>query len=161
MRDFTPPRAALHFSCPRHGPAPAGLPAMSIEASQYIEMEASFRSRRGLASSERVTELLRRYEDQPVSRLARWIVDRDVLSVEWSSRLMLPLFQFDPASMLPRLEVREVIRELAPVLGDWSLTLWFARPHALLGGAVPVDAIDSDPEAVFDAARAERFLVRG
>ena len=87
--------------------------------------------------------------DQPISMLARWIVDREVLSVHWQSRMMVPLFQFDRASMLPRRPVREVIGELAPVLDDWLLALWFARPNVLLGDVAPVDAIGAagDPRS--------------
>jgi len=95
------------------------------------------------------------------ARLSRWIVDRDVLSLKWSSRMMVPLFQFDRFSLLPHPAVGEVIRELAPVLGDWSLALWLVRPHALLGCLAPVVAFQHHAPAVVDAARAQRYLVCG
>jgi hypothetical protein len=128
---------------------------------QYSEMEAAFRPHGGIVGCDGVIELLHKRTDQPISRLARWIVDREVLSVHWQSRMMVPLFQFDRASMLPRSPVREVIWELAPVLDDWLLALWFARPNVLLGDDAPVDAIEANERAVVDAARVERFLLRG
>jgi hypothetical protein len=145
----------------RCGPTSAALPALDIEASEYRELESAFRQRGGLVESETLTELLRTRMDQPISRLSRWIVDRDVLSLTWSSRMMVPLFQFDPFSLLPHPAVGEVTRELAPVLGDWSLALWLVRPHALLGCLAPVVAFQHHAPAVVDAARAQRYLVCG
>ena len=132
-----------------------------FEARQYSEMEAAFRPHGGIVGCDDVVRLLSRRADQPVSMLAHWIVDREVLSVHWQSRIMVPLFQFDRASMLPRGPIREVIRELAPVLDDWLLALWFALPNVLLGDVAPVDAIEANGRDVVDAARAERFMVRG
>lgn len=163
MNHFTPFRPAFDFSIPLPGaPTPGCVPAPQgcIEASQFLEMETSFRSQGGMAGSDQVAELLSRRTDQPISKLARWIVDRDVLSVSWRSRLVLPLFQFDLTMMMPRGPVREVIRGLAPVLGDWALALWFARRNDLLRGVAPVDVIVRDPWAVFDAARQERLLLQ-
>jgi hypothetical protein len=163
MSDFAPLRPECDFiaSCSPGGSTPGSVPAHpDIEASQYLEMEAAFRPQGGMADSDEVAERLLRHTDQPISRLARWIVNRDVLSVSWRSRLMLPLFQFDLAAFTPRPPVREVIRELTPVLGDWALALWFARSNALLGGATPADAIARDPAAVLEAAREERQRVR-
>jgi hypothetical protein len=144
----------------RCGPTSAALPAPDIEASEYRELESAFRQRGGLVESETLTELLRGRMDQPISRLSRWIVDRDVLSLKWSSRMMVPLFQFD-RFLLPHPAAGEVIRELAPVLGDWSLALWLVRPHALLGCLAPVVAFQHHAPAVVDAARAQRYLVCG
>ena len=162
MSDVAPLRPEFDFisSCLRAGCALDGVPAQqSIEANQYLEMEGSFRSKGGMAACELVTELLRGRTDQPISMLARWIVEREVLSVSWRSCLMLPMFQFDFPSMAPRPPVREVIRELGPVLGDWPLTLWFAKRNALLGGVAPVDAIDSNPAAVLGAAHAQHLVL--
>jgi hypothetical protein len=137
------------------------LPAKGDEVSEYRELETAFLRQGGLAGADAVTELMRPCMDQSISRLARWIVDGEVLSVQWGSRLLVPLFQFDRFSMLPRPAVGEVIRELAPVRDDWSLALWFARPNPLLGWVAPVDLIQDHPEAVVDAARDQRLLLRG
>lgn len=143
-------------------PGRRGVPAL-LQANQdyqYREMERSFRANRGLASADEVTALLVRHTDQPISMLARWIVARDVLSFDWQARKLLPLFQFEPQTMTLRSSVVDVIRELAPVLNDWELALWFARPNGWLDDAAPVDTIDSDAGAVYDAARADRYLAR-
>lgn len=163
MNDFAlrRPESELFHASLRCGSTPGRPHTLGLQLSLYEEMEASFQSHGGIVGSETVTELLRRHTNQPVAMLARWIVDREVLSLEWASRMMLPLFQFDRSSAMPRPPVRKAIRELASVLDDWALALWFSRPNALLDGVAPVDAIDSDAQSVLDAARAERFLLRG
>ena len=74
---------------------------------------------------------------------------------------MLPMFQFDASTLSPRAGVSDTVRELVPALSDWDASLWFAQPNEWLAGAVPADVIAADPQAVFDAARAHRCVVRG
>ncbi len=165
MRDFSlrsPDQGQFH-STPRSISARRGLPALlqTTEDFQYREMERAFHSTGGIVSSQEVTALLSARTSQPISLLARWIVAHDVLSFEWRSLIMLPLFQFDLHSMTVRGAVVDVIRELVPAITEWDAALWFSQPNAWLGNSAPVDTIDVDPRAVFEAARAERYLVRG
>jgi hypothetical protein len=145
-------------SCAR---AALPTPLQAAEASQYRNMEAGLRATGGFASSDEMVFRLRRHTDQPISRLARWIVDRHVISIEWQGRTMLPLFQFEPSTLVPRTEVTAVIRELVPALSDWEITLWFAEPNVWLDEHAPADAVLRDAAAVFNAALAERYLARG
>ncbi|MDH6170756.1 hypothetical protein M2282_005934 [Variovorax boronicumulans] len=145
------------------------LPARSSAAAllqaaqthQYREMEHAFRATGGLVSSDDIVSLLMSRTDQPISRLARWIVNHDVISFQWQSRTLLPLFQFDLFTVTPHLSVTAVIRELIPALSDWETCLWFLAPNAWLGDTSPLDSILLDAPAVVDAARGERFLLRG
>lgn len=146
------------LSCAR---AALSTPLQAVEASQYRNMENAFRATGGFASSEEMVFRLRRHTDQPISRLARWIVDRHVISIEWQGRTMLPLFQFDPGTLVPRTEVTAVIRELVPALSDWEITLWFAEPNVWLDEHTPAETILRDAAAVFNASLAERYLARG
>jgi hypothetical protein len=165
MRDFSlrsPDQGQFH-SIPGSMPARRGLPALlqTTEDFQYREMERAFHSTGGIVSSDEVTDLLRAHTSQPISVLARWIVAHNVLSFEWRSCTMLPLFQFDLHTMTVREAVADVIRELVPAITDWDAALWFSQPNAWLGNSAPVDVIDVNARAVFEAARAERYLVRG
>lgn len=139
------------------------IPALlqPAEVSQYRQMEAAFRGRGGISSADEVVSLLNRHTDQPISRLARWIVDHQVLSFQWRSGTKLPLFQFDLLSMVPQPSVVAVISELVPALSDWEICLWFAAPNAWLAEATPVEEIVQNAPAVIEAARTERYLVRG
>ena len=132
----------------------------TTEASQFHEMETGFAASGGMRGGEELTNMLRRDTDQPVSVLARWIVDQAILAIEWHSQMWIPVFQFHPVTLAPRPVVGDVIRELGPVLGDWEVALWFARTNVWLHAA-PADVIAFEPRAVFEAARGERFLARG
>lgn len=149
---------SIRRTLPVRRDAPALLQATQDD--QYREMERSFRANGGIADVDEVTTLLGRHTDQPISVLAHWIVNRDVISFDWRGRTLLPLFQFDLDAMAPRASVTGVIRELVPVLNDWELALWFAAPNGWLDDIAPVDIIDSDAGAVYEAARADRYLAR-
>jgi hypothetical protein len=115
----------------------------------------------GLMRSGEVLFLLRRRSSQPLSLLARWIVDQRVVSFEWQADRLIPMFQFDLADMSLRPEAIAVLAELAGTFDDWELAGWLAEPNARLQGRIPVDALGADPQAVLDAARADRFVARG
>jgi hypothetical protein len=105
--------------------------------------------------------MLRQCSDQPLSRLARWIVARDVVSFKCEGTTWLPLFQFDEAALSVLPAVTAVIQELADVFDDWELAAWFALPNNWLRGRAPVDALAGYPSEVREAARADRFIARG
>src|SRR4249920_1970349 len=69
---------------------------------QYGIMERAFRQGGGIVSGDQLAHLLRSTSWQPISLLARWIVGRKVISFDWNSNTMLPLFQFDLSSMTIR-----------------------------------------------------------
>jgi hypothetical protein len=115
----------------------------------------------GLMRSEEVLFLLRRRSSQPLSLLARWIVDQRVVTFEWQADRLVPMFQFDLADMSIRPEAGAVLAELAGAFDDWELASWFAEPNAWLQGRSPVDVLQADTPAVLEAARADRFIVRG
>jgi hypothetical protein len=115
----------------------------------------------GLASGDELTLLLRRRTSQPISMLARWIAERRVVSFGWQGEYLLPMFQFDPASMGVRRPVSAVLDEFDDTFEDWDLTSWFALPNNWLGDEAPVDILPRDPHVVLQAARADRFIARG
>lgn len=122
---------------------------------------ANFASSGGVATGSDVAERLRAKVGQPVSLVARWIVDRRVIAISSSSRLLLPLFQFDFAAGCVRSGVEKTMAELVGVMDDDELACWFAQPNAWLNGAAPAELLLSDAQAVLAAARADRFVARG
>ena len=152
---------------------PASAPSLSLvwnrgrlqvdgRASQVAALEAVWLRSGGLASADQMVRLLRANDlDQPLSRLARWIVAREVVSYEWKGETWLPLFQFNRVEMSLRPEVGAVIRELSGVFDDWDLASWFTAPNTWLGGLTPIDAISTLPQAVKEAARVDRFVACG
>ena len=141
--------------------APYPVTPQRLEDRQFVQMERAFRLNDGMACSGEVLTLLRRRCDQPISRLARWIVAREVVNFVWQSNRMLPLFQFELSTMTLRPPVTAVVRELVDVFDDWNLALWFAQPNAWLDDHAPVEIVNVDARAVLDAARADRYVASG
>jgi hypothetical protein len=139
----------------------AMVPHQAAKADRLMLMQHAFRSTGGLMTGDELAVLLRRQADQPLSLLARWIVDRRVISFEASGETWLPVFQFEPGAMTVRRELQQVIDELREVFDDWELTEWFASSNCWLGGVSPSVCMLRDPEAVIGAARADRFVVVG
>jgi hypothetical protein len=138
-----------------------GWPAIGpLKDAQFDWMRVAFSPRGGLLHSEECQRRLRQQTDQPVSRLARAIVSRALLSLSWDGDTWIPAFQFAEDGLSVRPCCAQVFEELGPLFDDWELAWWFAVPNAWLGGAAPVDRLD-DPALLLHAARADRFIARG
>jgi len=124
---------------------------------QLAAMACGFQRHAGLATADEVVRLIRRRSEQPISSLARWIVDREVVHFAWQGATLLPLFQFDHSCMQPNPVVTGVVRELRDAFDDWAIALWFVTPNAGTNGVAPVDAFESDPLAALAAARKDRL----
>ena len=149
------PPATMRRMRPPTSKGPTGADARANEVLH------AYRRKGGLASGDELTRLLRRHTSQPISMLARWIVERQVVSFAWQGEYLLPMFQFDPADMVVRRPVSAVLDEFDGAFDDWNAATWFALPNAWLGDEAPVDVLQRDPHAVLQAARADRFIARG
>jgi hypothetical protein len=88
--------------------------------------------------------------------LARMLVSGQVFSFPWRNHIWLPMFQFSPEDLSPKPGPRAVRAVLEPFLQGWSLAAWFGEPHAHLNGQRPVDLLDTQLDAVLDAAHSPR-----
>ncbi len=154
----------------RHGPALQGrVPEPCAHAqgrafdadAAFVAMLSAYRCSGGLARVDEVVTLLEGGGHSAVAALARWIVERSVISFEWQGQTWLPWFQFGAAGHVPGPAVRAVIDVLGTVYDGWELAHWFARPNSALAGCAPVDRIVSHADAVLQAARADRFIAKG
>lgn len=152
-------------SVPLHPLVVGGVaPRQGTEADrdrQFVAMLRSFRETGGLARGDEVAELLAHRGTGDVSRLARWIVSRDVIGFDWRGELWVPLFQFELGGMTLRTGVAQVTQELAPEFDPWALAVWFSTPNAWLSDRSPAEAVGDDVVAVTEAARADRFALAG
>lgn len=146
------------FHTARAGGWPQGS---SRGRSRLSAMECAFLSSGGILSGDCLAHLLRHGLDQPISKLARWIVDREVVSFECGGETWLPMFQFEPSTLRLKSCVARVIDELRAVFDDVELAEWFARPNSGLDGRAPADAVAADERAVLEAARVDRFVAAG
>ena len=164
MNDFAmvPTPLRQRPAAPRPDTArPQGPAGRRLEDQQFLLMKEGFAASGGLCGGDLVARRMRSQFDQPISMLARWIVTRQAVNILWQSQWMLPLFQFDPATMGVCPAVKQVLAELSDVFDDWDLALWFVQRNAWLDGQAPVTVIATDAPAVRDAARADRFVARG
>jgi hypothetical protein len=132
-----------------------------IERTQFEAMSHAFRAHGGFVCTDEVAQRLRCLVDQPISRLARWIVSRSVISISWRAQTLMPAFQFQLAEMSIRPCIADVLGELRDVFDNWELALWFAAPNAWLDDAAPVTLMTHDALAVLQAARTDRFVACG
>lgn len=83
-----------------------------------------------------------------------WQQEGRIFGVTHQDQLIFPAFQFDPEGR-PREVIAALLDVLSKGLTDWQLALWFIRANGWLGGRRPVDLLESEPEAVMDAAGQE------
>lgn len=146
-------------STPRVQP-PVSLWPTDADARASDVLQA-FRRTGGLVSGDELTFLLRARTSQPISMVARWIVERRVVSFAWHGEYLVPMFQFEGGDMTVRRDVSVILDEFAGAFDDWELAAWFALPNAWLGDAAPLDVLALDLDAVLQTARADRFIARG
>ncbi len=121
---------------------------------------AEFLASGGVATSSEVAERLREKISQPVSLLARWIVDRRVVVLSCAAGTALPLFQFDFTLGCLRCGVAPVVAVLSEAMTDDQVARWFVAPNVRLNGAVPADTCQFSDPAVLAAARADGRAAR-
>ncbi len=112
-----------------------------IEDWQFQPLVQGFRRSGGLCVEDELLQILRHKVSQPISVLARWIVDQRILSFTWRGHRWIPMFQFDEETMTPRPECEAIVRELRTVFDELELATWFVTPNASLGGAAPVENV--------------------
>ena len=133
----------------------------SQEINAVMRLLDAFSDLGGVVNGDALARLLRSGTEQPISLLARWIVQREVISFSWHSQTLLPLFQFDLETLQVRPGVLQVIAELREAFDDLELADWFARPNNWLQGDTPASRFRSDLPAVLQAARADRYVALG
>ena len=93
-----------------------------------------------------------------MSRLARWIVSREILTIVRYAVVFVPMFQLNRHLMELRRPCREAVLELSGARVDADVAMWFAAPNSSLSGAMPVQTLEHGPQRVVEAARAGRFI---
>lgn len=67
-----------------------------------------------------------------------------------------PIYAFDPAAdYKPRPGLAPVIAKLASQKEGWGMAFWFGSSNSTLGGRMPKDVLEREPEIVLDAAEYE------
>ncbi len=125
---------------------------------QFVKMLNGFRASGGLARLQEVAELCACHGGPDIESLTISLGRKEIICFEWQSHAWLPLFQFNAGDMKLCSQVQPVISELSCIYDPWELAFWFSQPNAWLANRAPADALLSEPAAVVQAARADRFV---
>lgn len=169
MSLFNPAFSTPSRSTPAAYPfAGLGLPRAEAHAyggcpndQDFVALQACLRATGGLARGDDLALCLGQGQSGGHARMARLMVAGQVFSFAWLDTYWLPMFQFDPVGLGLRAESRAVLRELVEVLDGWSLAVWFVQPNTCLAGRSPLALLRSDLPAVLQAARLQRYVVKG
>jgi hypothetical protein len=127
----------------------------------FIALQNAYRASGGLASGNELAARLHANGVGGYASLARWIVGHHVFSFAWNEEFWLPMFQFEPRDLSLRTGLHAVLAELVDVMDGWATATWFAQPNDALQGHSPVSQWLSDWPDVFQAARLQRFVMKG
>jgi hypothetical protein len=127
----------------------------------FIELLNAFRPHGGLMRGDDLAELLVRRRRGDHAGLARMIVAGRMISFAWNHDYWVPVFQLDGYSLDVRRGPEAAMAQLCGVFDGWDAAVWFATPNPWLHDQTPLDLVDADADAVVNAARIARFLLKG
>lgn len=137
---------------------PVGVVSSTVaeQARRNAQARAEFLAEFEALDAEGVADLAGSKAENRRATASRWQVEGSCFAVEHQGRLVFPAFQFDAGSGRPVPAVAEVVTALRSAgLGGWSLALWWATPHDMLGWRRPADVLGSEPNLVIEAARVD------
>lgn len=136
-------------------PASLAVPAagMTEQARRNADLRWRFLSRYEMLDSAGVSELSGSRSTNLRATASRWGSEGRIFGIWEHGRVLYPSFQFDGEGR-PRPVVRAVLETLDPLkLSEWSTAIWWDTGHEVLEWRRPSEMVDSDPEAVLEAAR--------
>ncbi len=124
----------------------------------FVSMLVAYRSSGGTLSSQELAPLLADHQPSESISLAHLIAKRRIFGFTWRNTFWVPMFQFELRSLTIRPQSHLVLMELAKSFDEWSIATWFTCPNTWLDNKKPMELLDSDFSAVYDAARTDRFV---
>ena len=124
-------------------------------------MCAAYRRHGGLVLAEEAWATGTRGAAPGIAHLARCIVERRVVHFYGNGGSWLPLFQFNRSDMTVKPALQSVLSELDSAYDRWEVAQWFVSPHCELAQRMPVEVFATDPLAVAQAARLDRYVANG
>lgn len=122
-----------------------------LQLRRQAELRDTFLRSVPLLTSAAVGELGRSAARNASALASRWKKEGRIFAVPSGRADLYPAFQFD-AHGQPRAIVAAVLHYFAGE-SDWARALWWTSPSGWLGGRRPLDLLDTEPEAIREAAR--------
>jgi hypothetical protein len=126
-------------------------PAAVLQARRNAAAREALLQEFGALSSADIAELAGSRAANKAALANRWKQEGRIFAVGHRGATYYPGFQFDSEGR-PREGVARVLGALSGKLSDWGLALWWTGANGFLGGARPVDLLDSQPDRVAEAA---------
>ena len=127
---------------------------------EFADMRAAYQAQGGFARGDDLAHVLEDFGRGNLASLGRMVVAGEVFGFEWRHTLWIPMFQFS-ADLALKPGLKAVLAELVSEYDGRRLAEWFVEPNGWLDEARPIDVLDSNPEEVLQAARADRFVATG
>ena len=127
-------------------------PAVVEQACRNVEFRAEFLRQYDALDAGQVDGRCRSKAAGTADLAGEWRNAGKIFGVERQGRVLHPAFQFDGDGR-PKPVVAEVLQALGK-RGPWQIASWFVTPNGWLSDdRCPVDVMDTDPDAVVNAAR--------
>jgi hypothetical protein len=137
-------------------------PATVLQARRNAAARTALVEEFGALRSHEVADLAESRASNRAALANRWRASNRVVAVPVGDELLYPGFQFtNEGKAHPAVGAALEALRSDPHTTDWQAALWFASPTSWLEGRRPVDLLDSDPDAVIDAARREVSDIAG
>lgn len=94
----------------------------------------------------------------PSAALGKYKSTGRLFAVTHGNRNLYPAFQFSENDARPKPQIAAVLERVPEPARGWPLLSWFAAPNVFLSNKRPLEVLDSDPQAVAEAA--DRFYGR-
>jgi hypothetical protein len=128
--------------------------AAVLQARRNAEARAALAKEFGLLSSAEVADLAGSQAKNRAALANRWKKEERIFAVSHGGSTLWPGFQFDEDGK-PLPVIAEVLAPLSDRGSTWQTALWFTSVNGWLGGRRPVDLLETEPDAVVEAARRE------
>jgi hypothetical protein len=137
----------------RSGEAPTA--AAMEQLRRYAQARMRYMKEVPLLRSGDVAEISGSQARNGSARASRWKKERRIFSVPWNGADYYPAFQFSPTDGEPLPAIKTILEIFGDELTPWQTALWFWGGNGWLYDKSPMEAIQSDPQAVIEAAKHE------
>jgi|GEM_PF-4290630 len=136
----------------------SGTSPMPESVARRIALRDRLREEVPLVSAEQWGRLSGNTGKNPSAALGKYKAAGRLFAVAHGNQHLYPEFQFSENDARPKPAIAAVLERVPEPARGWPLLSWFNAPNVFLGNRKPLEAIDSDPQAVADAA--DRFYGR-
>jgi hypothetical protein len=128
------------------------------DVERRIQLRERLRKQVPLLTADTWARLAGNRGKNPSAALGKYKSAGRLFAVTDGNRDLYPAFQFSEADSRPKDTIATVLEHVPLEARGWPLLSWFNAPNVFLGNQKPLEAIDSDPDAVAEAA--DRFYGR-